>query len=68
MWDLVGGRFAADLVLHLPFLLTLVLTAPLFVALPASAHVVRFGSQVDSAGIIAPSADADRAIRYLTNT
>jgi hypothetical protein len=30
------------------------------------AHVQRFGSQVDMAGIIAPSRDADRAIRYLT--
>jgi hypothetical protein len=30
------------------------------------AHVLRFGSQVDLAGIIAPSADADRAVRYLT--
>jgi hypothetical protein len=30
------------------------------------AHVMRFGSQVDIAGIIAPSEDADRAIRYLT--
>jgi hypothetical protein len=29
------------------------------------AVVMRFGSQVDIAGIIAPSADADRAIRYL---
>ena len=29
-------------------------------------HVVRFGKQTDIAGIIAPSADADRAIRYLT--
>ena len=29
-------------------------------------HVVRFGSQTDIAGIIAPSEDADRAIRYLT--
>ena len=29
-------------------------------------HVLRFGSQVDMAGIIAPSADADRAVRYLT--
>ena len=30
------------------------------------AHVVRFGKQTDLQGIIAPSADADRAIRYLT--
>ena len=30
------------------------------------AVVMRFGAQVDIAGIIAPSADADRAIRYLT--
>ena len=30
------------------------------------AHVARFGKQLDMAGIIAPSADADRAIRYLT--
>jgi hypothetical protein len=30
------------------------------------AVVMRFGTQVDIAGIIAPSADADRAIRYLT--
>ena len=30
------------------------------------AHVLRFGSQLDMAGIIAPSADADRAVRYLT--
>lgn len=30
------------------------------------AHVLRFGSQHDMAGIIAPSPDADRAIRYLT--
>ncbi len=29
-------------------------------------HVVRFGSQIDLQGIIAPSADADRAVRYLT--
>ena len=29
------------------------------------AAVLRFGTQVDIAGIIAPSADADRAIRYL---
>jgi hypothetical protein len=31
-----------------------------------AAHVERFGSQLDMAGIIAPSEDADRAIRYLT--
>ncbi|WP_210414757.1 replication initiator [Microlunatus elymi] len=31
-----------------------------------AAHVLRLGSQVDMAGIIAPSEDADRAIRYLT--
>ncbi|HET9647919.1 MAG TPA: replication initiator [Microlunatus sp.] len=30
------------------------------------AHVVRFGDQSDMKGIIAPSEDADRAIRYLT--
>ena len=30
------------------------------------AHVARFGKQLDMAGIIAPSEDADRAIRYLT--
>ena len=30
------------------------------------AVVMRFGNQVDIKGIIAPSADADRAIRYLT--
>ncbi len=30
------------------------------------AHVLRFGTQLDLAGIIAPSADADRAVRYLT--
>ncbi|SDR72405.1 hypothetical protein SAMN04488543_0213 [Friedmanniella luteola] len=30
------------------------------------AHVMRFGRQVDMAGIIAPSPDADRAVRYLT--
>jgi hypothetical protein len=30
------------------------------------AVVMRFGSQVDLAGIIAPSVDADRSIRYLT--
>ena len=29
------------------------------------AHVMRFGSQHDMAGIIAPSPDADRAVRYL---
>jgi hypothetical protein len=29
------------------------------------AHVLRFGSQLDMAGIIAPSEDADRAVRYL---
>ena len=29
-------------------------------------HVARFGRQLDIAGIIAPSEDADRAIRYLT--
>ena len=31
-----------------------------------AAHVMRFGTQLDMAGIIAPSDDADRAIRYLT--
>lgn len=30
------------------------------------AHVLRFGMQLDMAGTIAPSADADRAVRYLT--
>jgi hypothetical protein len=30
------------------------------------AHVVPFGSQVDVKGIIAPSPDADRTVRYLT--
>lgn len=30
------------------------------------AHVMRFGSQLDIQGIIAPSEDADRAVRYLT--
>jgi hypothetical protein len=30
------------------------------------AHVMRFGSQLDLQGIIAPSPDADRAVRYLT--
>ena len=30
------------------------------------AHVSRFGEQLDLAGIVAPSKDADRAIRYLT--
>ena len=30
------------------------------------AHVVRFGQQSDMQGIISPSADADRAVRYLT--
>ncbi|SDR82333.1 hypothetical protein SAMN04488543_0558 [Friedmanniella luteola] len=30
------------------------------------AHVMRFGRQVDMAGTIAPSEDADRAVRYLT--
>ena len=29
-------------------------------------HVMRFGSQLDMRGIIAPSPDADRAVRYLT--
>jgi len=29
-------------------------------------HVARFGTQLDIAGIIAPSEDADRAVRYLT--
>ena len=29
------------------------------------AHVLRLGSQYDAAGIIAPSEDADRAVRYL---
>jgi hypothetical protein len=31
-----------------------------------AAHVMRLGSQVDMAGIVAPSEDADRAVRYLT--
>ncbi|TDT29087.1 replication initiator [Naumannella halotolerans] len=30
------------------------------------AHVVRFGKQHESRGIVAPSAEADRAVRYLT--
>lgn len=30
------------------------------------AHVMRFGTQVDAQGIIAPSPEADRAVRYLT--
>ncbi len=30
------------------------------------AHVMRFGSQVDIKGVIAPSEDANRTIRYLT--
>jgi hypothetical protein len=30
-----------------------------------SVHVMRFGTQTDMRGIIAPSADADRAVRYL---
>lgn len=30
------------------------------------AHVMHFGSQLDMRGIIAPSAEADRAVRYLT--
>jgi len=30
------------------------------------AHVIRFGSQVDIKGVIAPSEDANRTIRYLT--
>ena len=30
------------------------------------AHMARFGKQLDMAGIVAPSTDADRAIRYLT--
>jgi hypothetical protein len=30
------------------------------------ANVMRFGQQIDMAGIIAPSSDADRAVRYLT--
>src|SRR4026207_322905 len=29
------------------------------------AHVMRFGAQTDMRGIIAPSPDADRAVRYL---
>ena len=31
-----------------------------------AAHAMRFGAQLDVAGIIAPSPDADRAVRYLT--
>lgn len=31
-----------------------------------AAHVMRFGTQADIRGIIAPSEEADRAIRYLT--
>ena len=30
------------------------------------AHVMRFGTQIDMRGIIAPSPEADRAVRYLT--
>ena len=30
------------------------------------AHVLRFGKQHDMAGIVAPSEDADRAVKYLT--
>ena len=30
------------------------------------AHVLRFGTQLDARGLIAPSEDADRAVRYLT--
>lgn len=30
------------------------------------AHVLRFGTQLDMRGIIAPSPEADRAVRYLT--
>jgi len=33
---------------------------------PQPVHVMRFGAQSDMRGIIAPSADADRAVRYLT--
>ncbi|HSE71082.1 MAG TPA: replication initiator, partial [Nocardioidaceae bacterium] len=33
---------------------------------PEPAHVVRFGTQVDIKGVIAPSEDANRTIRYLT--
>ena len=29
------------------------------------AHVMRFGTQLDMAGLVAPSPDADRAVRYL---
>ncbi|MDN5997419.1 MAG: helix-turn-helix domain-containing protein [Acidipropionibacterium jensenii] len=29
-------------------------------------HVMRFGAQVDARGIVAPSVEADRAVRYLT--
>ena len=32
----------------------------------APVHVMRFGGQADMRGIIAPSAEADRAVRYLT--
>ena len=32
----------------------------------APAHVMRFGTQVDIKGVIAPSEDANRTIRYLT--
>ncbi|WP_392507521.1 replication initiator [Naumannella halotolerans] len=35
-------------------------------ALNRPAHVLRFGKQHDSRGIIAPSPEADRAVRYLT--
>jgi hypothetical protein len=30
------------------------------------AHVLRFGVQLDAKGLIAPSENADRAVRYLT--
>jgi len=30
------------------------------------AHVMRFGTEIDMRGIVAPSPDADRAVRYLT--
>jgi hypothetical protein len=29
-------------------------------------HIMRFGVQADMRGLIAPSEDADRAVRYLT--
>jgi hypothetical protein len=34
--------------------------------LTGPAHVMQFGTQTDMRGLIAPSADADRAVKYLT--